>query len=174
MVTCLASWPTGPVKLEWSAELSIDLPVTGAHGFCFLRNRVVVCNIGGRGLSIPGGHVEPGELLEACFVREAMEEAAVEFGDVALLGHVITDHTVNPAYAGKYPHRAAQAIFVASVKRLGEFRPARDSTERRLVPVAALPSLHHEWNVVLGEAYALALVMAQPDSSLPHDLHSEQ
>jgi hypothetical protein len=96
-----------------------------------------------------------------------MEEAAVDVGDVALLGYVIADHAVNPAYAGKYPHRAAQAMFVASVKRLRDFRPAMDSTERRLVPVAALPSLHHEWNVVLGEAYSLALMVALRGFSLP-------
>jgi ADP-ribose pyrophosphatase YjhB (NUDIX family) len=161
MVTCLVSWPTGPVRLEWSTELSIDLPVTGAHGFCFLENSVVVCDIEGRGLTIPGGHMEPGESPDACFAREAMEEAAVEFGNVSLLGYVIADHTVNATYAGRYPRRAAQAMFAATVHRLGEFRPATESTERCLVPAAALPSLHHEWNVVLGAAYALALARVQ-------------
>ena len=124
-----------------------------------------MCNIGGRGLSIPGGHIEPGESPDACLIREAMEEAAVELVDVALLGHIVTDHTVNPSYTGRYPHRAAQAMFVASVKRLREFRPAEDSTERRLVPIDALPSLHHEWNAVLGEAYAVAIAKAQPHPS---------
>ena len=74
-------------------------------------------------------------------MREALAEAAVELADVALLGHIVTDHTVNSCYQGRYPLRAAQAMFAASVKRLRESRPAEDSAERLLVPVDALPSL---------------------------------
>jgi 8-oxo-dGTP diphosphatase len=166
MVTCLASWPTGPVKLEWSPGALVDLPVTGAHGFCFMGEMVVVCTIADRGLSIPGGHIEAGESAEVCFRREAGEEAAAELGDVVLLGHIVTDHSVNPSYQGKYPRRAAQAMFVGSVRRLSQFTPTIDSGERRLVPFDSLPTLHHEWNEVLGAAYAEAVARMRPGIAL--------
>jgi 8-oxo-dGTP diphosphatase len=140
----------------------VDLPVTGAHGFCFMGDTVVVCNIADRGLSIPGGHIEAGESAEVCLRREVGEEAAAELGDVVLLGHIVTDHSVNPSYQGQYPRRAAQAMFVASIRQLSEFAPTVDSVERRLVPFDALPSLHHEWNEVLGVAYAEAVTRMRP------------
>ena len=144
----------------------MDLPVTGAHGFCFLGDEIIVCDVAGRGLSIPGGHVEAGESPRDCFIREVREEAAAELENVRLLGHIVTDHSVNPSYQGKYPCRAAQAMFVASITRLDEFAPSVDSTARRLVPFDALPSIHHQWHDVLEAAYVDAIAAAGPNKRI--------
>jgi 8-oxo-dGTP diphosphatase len=166
MVTCLATWPTGPVQLEWIAGALADTPVTGAHGFCFSGDQVLVCDVVGRGPSIPGGHLEAGESPLACLEREALEEAAAELEDVVLLGHIVTDHSVNASYRGRYPHRAGQAMFVATIKRLSSFKASHDSTERRLVSCDKLSAVHHEWNDVLAAAYAAALA-TRPEGVQP-------
>jgi 8-oxo-dGTP diphosphatase len=158
-VSCLATWPTGSVRLEWIPGASAGVPITGAHGFCFSGDRVLMCHIAHRGLSIPGGHPEPGESPEACLVREVREETGAELEHVVLLGHIVADHSVNPSYAGTYPRRAAIAIFAAAIARLGELEPTSESTDRQLVPCQQVPLTHQGWNEVLAAAYDGALGM---------------
>ncbi len=62
MIEDIAHWPAGPVRIVWHGREEIELPVTGAHGFCFHEDRVVVCRISGRGPTVPGGHLDGNEL----------------------------------------------------------------------------------------------------------------
>ena len=157
MITDTADWPSGPVRIVWHESKATNLPTTGAHGFCFCDDAVLVCDISGRGLTIPGGHVDSGESAVECLIREALEEACVELSNLRLLGFIEADHRNNADYDSKYPVRSVQAIYRADVSSAIDFSPAHESTERKFVPVEELPSLHHEWNKVLQAALEAAI-----------------
>ena len=132
------------------------MPITGVHGFCFYEGAVLVCDISGRGLTIPGGHVDEGETTIDCLIREALEEACVELSNPKLIGFIEADHRMNAEYDGKYPVRSVQAIYRADVSSVYEFSSMHESRDRRFVKVGELPSLHHEWNEVLQAALRAA------------------
>lgn len=159
MIEDTAHWPSGPVRIVWHGPEGTELPVTGAHGFCFYDGQVLVCEISGRGSTIPGGHLDGSELAVDCLTREAFEEACVELSNVKLLGFIEADHRANNEFDGRYPVRSMQAIYRADVSTVYEFVSRHESTERRFVSIHELPSVHHEWNVVLQEALKAALDM---------------
>ncbi len=141
----------------WHGPADNELPVTGAHGFCFHEDRVLVCDISGRGPTIPGGHLDEDESASECLTREALEEACVELENLRLIGFIEADHRTNAAFDGDYPLRSVQAIYRADVRVVFEFEAQHEATERRFVPTDELPSVHHEWNVVLQEALRSAM-----------------
>ena len=157
MISDITQWPVGPVPLIWRASNSTSLPVTGVHGFCFHGGTVVLCDINGRGLTTPGGHIDQGEFIEDCFRREASEEACIELGRVVLLGYIEADHGANQDYDGPYPVRSVQAVFYSEVVSMSSFKPQYESGQRLFAPVADVPALHHEWNVVLQAAFDVAI-----------------
>jgi len=156
MVAEVVIWPTGPVSLTWTDSLNNDLTITGAHGFCFHGSEVVLCDIVGRGLSVPGGHLENSEDPEQCLRREAAEEAGIELGRVKLLGFLIADHSVNSTYSARYPVIAAQAILWAEVSALLPYDGHFESRRRVLVPASELATYHRGWCAPLEAAYAAA------------------
>ncbi|MDJ0939901.1 MAG: NUDIX domain-containing protein [Woeseiaceae bacterium] len=156
MIEEVIDWPTGPVRIAWNGTNKPALPLTGAHGFCFHRGEVLVCDIRGRGLTIPGGHLDEHESATDCLKREASEEAGVRLTNIALVGFIEVDHRNNEHFDGRYPLRSILAIYRADVSEAGEFKPRHESTDRRFVPIDQLPSVHHEWNAVLGEALRVA------------------
>ena len=157
MIEDTAQWPSGTVRLVWHGPEDSGLPLTGAHGFCFHQRSVLVCDIADRGLTIPGGHLDAGESAADCMVREAAEEAAVELSNLELLGFIEADHRGNRDFDGRYPLRSAQAVFRARVSAVHRFTSRSESCDRQFVPIGDLPSLHHEWNSVLGHVYSVAL-----------------
>jgi ADP-ribose pyrophosphatase YjhB (NUDIX family) len=118
---------------------------------------VLVCNISGRGLTIPGGHIDGNESPVECLSREASEEADVELADIRLLGFIEADHRINSDFDGRYPIRSVQAIYRADVSAIREFAGHSESTDREFVSTGRLPLIHHEWNAVLREALKAAL-----------------
>ena len=167
MIEDVAHWPSGTVRIVWHGGRRTTAPVTGAHGFCFRQGKVLVCDIGGRGSTIPGGHLQPGESPADCLVREAAEEACVDLGRLELLGFIEADHSRNERYDGRYPVRSVQAIFRADVTELRDFRAAHESAGRRLVTPAELPAIHHEWNRVLQAGLDAALRKAKVGDDTP-------
>lgn len=156
MIEDIAHWPSGPVRIVWLDAEETELPVTGAHGFCFHEGKILVCDISGRGATIPGGHLEEFESAADCLTREAFEEACVELENLRLLGFVEADHRANKEFDGGYPLRSVQAIYRADVRTVFDFDADHESTERRFVATDQLPSIHHEWNAVLQEALEVA------------------
>ena len=144
MIEDTAHWPSGLVRIVWHGPEETELPVTGAHGFCFHQGHVLVCDISGRGPTIPGGHIDESESAAACLTREAFEEASVELANLKLLGFVESDHRANNEFDGQYPLRSVQAIYRADVSTVFEFDSQHESTERRFVSREELPSVHHE------------------------------
>ena len=159
MIEDIAHWPSGPVRIVWHGPEETGLPITGVHGFCFHEGQVLVCDISGRGPTIPGGHFDEGESASDCLTREAIEEACVKLSNLRLLGFVEADHRSNNEFDSRYPLRSVQAIYRADVRALLEFDSQHESTERRFVAADELPSVHHEWNAVLQEALKVALEM---------------
>ena len=159
MIEDTAHWPSGPVKIVWHGPDETELPVTGAHGFCFHEGQELICDISGRGPTIPGGHLEENESAAECLIREAFEEACVELANLRLLGFVEADHRSNNEFDGGYPVRSVQAIYRADVCAVLEFDSQHESKERRFVATDKLPFVHHEWNVVLQEALNIAIEM---------------
>lgn len=159
MIEDTAQWPSGPVKIVWRDREATELPVTGSHGFCFHEGRVLICEISGRGLSIPGGHLHDDESAADCLTREALEEACVELTNLRLLGFVEADHRANREFDGRYPLRSVQAIYRADVCAVLEFESQHESMERRFVAADELPAVHHEWNAVLQAALKAAIEM---------------
>lgn len=159
MIEDAAHWPSGTVRIVWHGPEDTELPVTGAHGFCFYKGKVLVCEISGRGLTIPGGHADGSELAADCLFRETLEEACVELANLRLLGFIEADHRANSNFDGRYPIRSVQAIYRADVAAVREFAGQHESTSRRFISADELPSVHHEWNAVLEEALREALEM---------------
>lgn len=157
MISDTAHWPSGPVKIVWREANDSSLPVTGAHGFCFHKGAVVVCSILGRGMTIPGGHLDEGESPEDCIVREATEEACVELRKLKLLGYIEADHSLNAQYDGPYPMRSVQAIYRADVESVAEFSGEHEANDRQFIDTSELPGVHHEWNDVLQAALEAAI-----------------
>ncbi len=160
MISTVVHWPTGPVSLEWHPQHETTLPVTGCHSFVFGASGLVVAKVASRGVTIPGGHVESLESVEQCARREIAEEIQVDVGSLHLIGHIICDHSVNPDYSGPYPNRGSQAIYFCKVRKYHEFKSDTEVTQRLEISRRDLPTMHHEWNIVLGAAYTTALSMA--------------
>ena len=157
MIEDIAYWPSGTVRIVWHGAEETQLPVTGAHGLCFYKDEVLVCDISGRGLTIPGGHLDGGESAADCLAREASEEACVELENLKLLGFIEADHRANHDFDGGYPLRSVQAVYRADVSEVREFASHYESIDRRFVSAGELPLVHHEWNAVLQEALKAAL-----------------
>ena len=157
MIEDVAHWPSGRVRLVWHSHDETELPVTGAHGFCFYGDRVLVCEIPHRGPTIPGGHLDGDESTADCLIREASEEASVGLTNLRLLGFIEADHRNNRDFIGRYPMRSVQAIYRADVAVVHEYSSRHESTNRQFVEIDELPSIHHEWNAVLEAALDAAL-----------------
>ena len=157
MIEDTAHWPSGQVRIVWHTPGHTQLPVTGAHGFCFRDGKVLVCDISGRGPTIPGGHLAPDESAADCLIREAREEASVELENLKLLGFIEADHRANSEFDGRYPVQSMQAVYRADVRSVSEFVARHESTGRRFIATDELPSVHHEWNRVLEEALRTAM-----------------
>jgi ADP-ribose pyrophosphatase YjhB (NUDIX family) len=156
MIEDTAHWRSGTVRIVWHGPEEAELPLTGAHGFCFHHGKVLVCDISGRGFTIPSGHIDGSETSADCLTREALEEACVELANLMLLGFIEADHRANGDFDGRYPLRSLQAIFRADVATVREFDSEHESTDRRFVTIGELPSVHHEWNAVLEKALEAA------------------
>lgn len=102
---------------------------TQASGLCFTPDgRIVVVSLDGENWQLPGGHPEPGESIEAAFVREVAEEACATVLHLSYLG-VQEVHDPQP-FDGLPVYY--QARFWARVL-LGDFRPAYEVCARNCV-----------------------------------------
>lgn len=160
MISDIARWPVDPVGLIWRESNFASLPVTGAHGFCFDGGTVVLCDIEGRGLTIPGGHIQDEEFIEDCLKREVSEEACIELGKPVVLGYIEADHRADQDNGGPYPIRSVQAEFCAKVASINSFESQHEASQRLFVPIADVPTLHHEWNAVLQAAFNVAIELS--------------
>jgi 8-oxo-dGTP diphosphatase len=160
MISALARWPSGPVRLTWIPQpRKYSEPVTAVHCFCFSGNQLVLVDVVGRGASIPGGHVLTGESLLDCLQRELAEETCIAVDSPVLLGAIECDHSANPAFGPSlgYPQLASQLLYAGTVNRILLFNKRHETLRRTFIPALKCPEQHHEWNEVLQAAFDDAL-----------------
>ena len=160
MISLLAHWSTGPVRLRWVPQpKKYSEPVTAVHCFCFWGEQIVLVDVARRGVSIPGGHVETGESLLDCLQRELAEEACIVVDAPVLLGAVECDHSENPAFGPSlgYPRLASQLLYAGIVNRILPFAAKHETSRRIFVPALKCPEQFNEWDAVMQAAFNGAL-----------------
>ncbi|UNK19075.1 NUDIX domain-containing protein [Paenibacillus sp. N3/727] len=144
-------WGQSRVKLRWHG--SDDLPplhlITSVHGFCYLDSRLLLVDLRDRGWDFPGGHIEPREMPESCFKREALEEGYVE-GDCKLLGHISVDHSECPNWTenSRYPKIGYQVFYRMDIAQLHPFEAEFESARRIFINPAETQHYYKGWNPV--------------------------
>lgn len=160
MISALVHWPTGPVRLRWVPQPKNCVePVTAVHYFCFWDEQIVLVDVAGRGVSIPGGHIVTGESLLDGLQRELAEEACITVDSPLLLGAVECDHSENLAFGPGlgYPQLASQLLYAAAVNRIRPFVAKYETSRRIFVPALKCPEQFTEWDAVIQAAFDGAL-----------------
>lgn len=127
--------------------------IPAALVFALDAGRFVLADILGRGWSIPGGHLLPGETPEAAVRRETLEEIGATLKPLTRLGHYLLtsppgEETLIPTYV------AEVAAFVApptGPESQGICRLALDE----------LPTRYYRWDALLKATFAYALAQAR-------------
>ena len=118
--------------------------------FLYAQEKVVLADIGGRGLCIPSGRIEPGETPEQAAVREVWEETGARLTDYRLLGSY--------RLVGRGPECRTRwcPVFLAEADH---FEPIPAGSESRGVFFAApvdLPDLYFTWDPLIASVFAYA------------------
>ncbi|HEY0867778.1 MAG TPA: NUDIX domain-containing protein [Fimbriimonas sp.] len=105
--------------------------------FPWHEDKVLLCNIDGRGWCIPSGRVEPNETSLQAVHREALEEAGAILCGVQYIGcyHVIERREVRWI-----------DCYAARIKELVEIGMQEESLGRYFAALDELPQLYHLWN----------------------------
>jgi 8-oxo-dGTP pyrophosphatase MutT (NUDIX family) len=111
--------------------LSAHLPplalTTAAYILAFKNGKILLGRHHTRGWDIIGGHIDPGETIEAAAHREAKEEVEAYFDKLHFLGFEEIELQGPRPDNYKYPFpKSYQAIYIGDVETLGEFNPNRD------------------------------------------------
>jgi 8-oxo-dGTP diphosphatase len=121
----------------YPAPFRAPLPAFAVLVFPWVEDRVLLCEISGRGWCVPSGRVEPNESSQQAGCREAMEEAGAELSDIDYIGSYEILENLDTRWAD---------CFSASVSALGERTMSEESRGIRLVTLKELPNIYYLWN----------------------------
>ena len=134
-------YPTGTYgrqKLEfYPAPFRAPLRSFAGLVFAWQGDRVLVCDIDGRGWCIPSGRVEPYESSLEAVRREALEEGGALLECIQYLGCYRISEKREVRWADCYAARVADLV---------EITMKEESKGRQLVTTDQLPTLYHLWN----------------------------
>ena len=105
--------------------------------FAWSDDKVLVCDIDGRGWCIPSGRVEPYETSLEAVRREALEEGGALLECIQYLGCYRISEKREVRWADCY---------AAKVNELVEITRQDESFGRKLVTLEELPAIYHLWN----------------------------
>jgi 8-oxo-dGTP diphosphatase len=140
-----------PVTTMPSHDVVTACMVIALHG----ENNVVLSKPK-RGWGILGGHRELYETPEECVRREAMEEAAVELGELQLVGRWAIKKRFESEENRHYPDTAHQLLYIANVVKTHDFTPQLEIEARAIVPIGEVAEMHHNF-VDFKEVFEYAL-----------------
>jgi 8-oxo-dGTP diphosphatase len=97
--------------------------VTSVSAIPFTESgNIIAVHLRHRGIDLPGGHVEPGELTPGeTMNREVMEEACMTIRDAVLTEVIESDYFKHPSY---------MLLYGAYVDELFDFVPSEEADER--------------------------------------------
>lgn len=130
------------VIFEPGHEVPVQDSVTSCFVFAIVEGNLLVMVRPTRGWGLPGGHLEPGETPEECARREMSEEAAVDLGELSLVGWWRAKKEFSSAHNEKYPNEALQLLYVAEVTSVNQFNPEHEVSERAFVPFEKVADYH--------------------------------
>lgn len=130
------------VLFEPGREVLTQDNVTACFVFAVVGGNSLVMVRPGRGWGLPGGHMEPGETAEECARREVSEEAAVDLGELSLVGWWRAKKEFSSAHNEKYPSEAVQLLYLAEVTSVNQFSPEHEVFERAFVPFEKVADYH--------------------------------
>jgi len=105
--------------------------------FAWQGDKVLVCDIEGRGWCIPSGRVEPYENSLEAVRREALEEGGAILECIQYLGCYRISEKREVRWADCYAARVSELV---DITRQDE------SNGRKLVKIEELPAIYHLWN----------------------------
>lgn len=121
--------------------------------FAFFGDRVVLCDIEGRGWSIPSGHLQQGETPEEAIRREAQEEAGIILDKIQPLGvYVLREADGSQWYA---------PVFVGEVAHFTTIPDSSESHGVLLIPPEDVQEVYHLWDPLIAEVFRYALTQYQ-------------
>ena len=106
---------------------------------------MLLCEIEGRGWTVPSGRVEPDECSSDAAAREAAEEAGARLADLQYIGsyRIVEKGAVRWA-----------DCFTARVVDLQEITAKAESKGRQFVRAEDLPGVYHVWNELFEQVFA--------------------
>lgn len=123
-------------------------PLRAVLLFAFFGERIVLCDIAGRGWSVPSGHIQDGETPEQAIRREAQEEAGITLGKILPLGvYRIQEADGSLWYA---------PVFIGEVTH---FAPIANNSESRGVLLATpedVQEVYHLWDPLIAQVFQYA------------------
>jgi len=145
-------------NVSWEFYLSGELPdpelCTAVYCLAIIdgtpENVVLARNK--RGWEMLGGHIEPGEAIEAALTREALEEGGFDPSNFQLFGFrkvIAIKPVVNDHHGGTYPPVAFIPHFIATTNQPLLAPTGEEIFESRVFKVSELPSLEASQEAII-------------------------
>jgi len=116
--------------------------------FAWEGDRVLLCDIPGRGWTVPSGRVEPHEDPREAARREAYEEAGATLGCLHELGHFQLCSGGTRRFVASYTTRLVETCCIPE---------GTESRGCRLATIEELSDLYHLWDPLMERVFPFAL-----------------